>query len=131
MDKLIREQDLAIAIQQRYVAAKYSIELVLEASKPEKVIPESIEKLSIHEKLMSNYLEMFKRAPFSSKGSSEDKHLKAWVDNMSKAGAERSFPNMTTAGNVLEATRILMRSRQQLMTKLTLSMLWDQVRGRS
>ena len=29
-DKLIREQDLAIAIQQRYVAAKESIEMVLE-----------------------------------------------------------------------------------------------------
>ena len=42
-DKLIRVQDLAVAIQQRYVVAKDSIELVLEASK--KAIPDNIERL--------------------------------------------------------------------------------------
>ena len=92
MGMLIRVQDLAIAIQQRYVAAKYSFELFLEV--PKKAIPDSIEKLRINEKLMRNYLDM--RSTFSPKGSSEDKHLKAWVDNMSKAGAERSFPNLTS-----------------------------------
>ena len=42
-EKLVRAQDLVVAIQQRFVAAKDSIELVLEASK--KAIPESIEPL--------------------------------------------------------------------------------------
>ena len=46
-DKLIQAQDLAMVIQQKYVGAKDSIELVLEASK--KAIPDSIEKLLIHE----------------------------------------------------------------------------------
>ena len=55
-DKLIWVQDLSIAIQQRYGAAKDSIELVLEASK--KSIPDSIKKLRVHEKLMRNYLDM-------------------------------------------------------------------------
>ena len=59
-DKLIRTQDLAIAIQQRYVATKASIELVLEASK--KAIPDSIEKLCVYEKLMRNYLDMHERS---------------------------------------------------------------------
>ena len=71
------------AIQQRYVAA--SIELVLEASK--RAIPDSIEKLRVHEKLMRNYLDTYERATFSPKGSSEDKPLKAWGDNIiSKLG---------------------------------------------
>ena len=65
-DKLIRVQELAIAIQQRYVAAKDSNELVLETSK--KAIPESIEKLFVHEKLMRNYLDMFELSTFSLKG---------------------------------------------------------------
>ena len=66
---------MAIAIQQRYVAAKDSIELVLEASK--NAIPDSIEKLRVHDKLMRNYLDMHERSTFSPKGSSMDKHLKA------------------------------------------------------
>ena len=62
---------------------------------------------------------MYERATFSPKGSSEDKYLKDWITNMSKAGAERMFPNLTTAANVLEVMRILMRSRQQDRVKLT------------
>ena len=50
------------AIQQRYVAAKDSIELVLEASK--KAIPDSIEGFCIHEKLMINYLNMHESLTF-------------------------------------------------------------------
>ena len=63
--------------QQTYVPAKDSIELVLEASK--KAIPDNIEKLSVHEKMMRNYLDMYrdKRSKFWPKGSSEDKHFKA------------------------------------------------------
>ena len=76
-------------VQQRYVVAKDSIELILEASK--KAIPDNIEKLRTFEKLMRNHLEMHKRSTFSPKGSSEDKHLKAWMENMQKAGAARSF----------------------------------------
>ena len=49
-DKLIQVQDLFIAIQQRYVAAKDAIELVLETSK--KSLPATIEKLREHEKIM-------------------------------------------------------------------------------
>ena len=54
-DKLIRVQDLLISIQQRYVAAKDAIELVLDESK--KSIPESVETLRVHKKIMRNYLE--------------------------------------------------------------------------
>ena len=46
-----------------------------------------------------------------------------------KAGAERLFPYLTTAANVNEAMRILMRARTQIGTKLTLSTVWDQVRA--
>ena len=112
---------LFCAIQQRRVAAKDSIELVLEASK--KAIPDSIEKLRVYEKMMRNYLDMHERSTFSPKGSSEDKNLKAWIENMQTAGAERSFPNLTTAANANKSMRILMRSRAQFRvgTKLTLS----------
>ena len=51
-EKLIRVQDLAIAIQQRFVAAKDSIELVLEASK--KAIPSTIDVLQSYETAMRN-----------------------------------------------------------------------------
>ena len=57
-----QDHDLAIAIQQRYVAAKDSIALVLEASK--KAIPDSIERFCIHEKLMINYLNMHESSTF-------------------------------------------------------------------
>ena len=56
-EKLIRVQDLAIAIQQRYVTAKNSIKLVLEASK--KAIPSNIEMLRTHETLMRNFLDLY------------------------------------------------------------------------
>ena len=62
------------------MAAKDSIELVLEASK--KATPDNIERLHTHEKLMRNLLDTHERSTFSSKGSSEDKHLKAWIENM-------------------------------------------------
>ncbi len=73
--KLIRVQDFCVAIQQKFVAVKHSIKLVLEASK--KAILESIEKLRIHKKIMRNFLDMCERATFVLKGSSKDKHLKA------------------------------------------------------
>ena len=85
-----------------------------------KAIPDTIKKLQVYEKSMGNYLDMYERATFTTKGSSEDKYLKAWGENMSKAGAERMFPNLTTAAIVLEAMRIQMRSRQPFGTKLTL-----------
>ena len=52
-----------VAIQQRFVAAKDSIELVLEASK--RVIPDTIERLRTHETLMRNFLNMHERSTFS------------------------------------------------------------------
>ena len=69
-------------MSQRNVAGKESVELVLEASK--KAFSDSIEKLRVHEKLMRNYLDLFELATFSPKGSGEDKHLKTWIENMSK-----------------------------------------------
>ena len=69
---------------------------------------------------------MYERLTFSPEGSSEDKHLKAWIDNMSQEGAERSFPSVTTAANAIEAMRVLTRSRAQHGTKITLSVVWDQ-----
>ena len=65
-EKLIRVQHLAVAIQQRLVAAKDSIELVLEASK--KAIQGNIEMLWTHETLMRNFLDMFERSIFSPTG---------------------------------------------------------------
>jgi hypothetical protein len=99
--KLLQVQDVLIVDPQRYVAAKGSIELVLEASK--KAIPDNIEKLRIHEKVMRNYMDMYEQAKFSPKGSSEDKHLKEW--------GVRALPN----------------SRQQSGIKPTISTVWDQV----
>ena len=112
---------MAVAIQQGYVAAKdsESIELVLGAST--KAIPDSIEKLHTHQKLMSNIwicTSVAECSTFSPKGLSKDKHLKSRIENMQKAGAESSFPNLTTAANVNEAMRILMRSRAQSGTML-------------
>ena len=62
-EKLIRVQDLAIVIQQRFVAAKDSIELVLEASK--KAIPGTIETLRSHETVMRSFLDLYQRLTFS------------------------------------------------------------------
>ena len=105
--------------------AKDSIELVLEASK--KAIPDNIERLCTHETLMRNFLDMSERSTFSPKVSAEDKHLKAWLENMQKTGAERLFPNITTAANINESMRILLRERARNGTKLTLSVVWDHV----
>ena len=55
-DQAIRMQDLLIALQQRYVAGKDSIERVLEASK--KSIPNRVGALWDHELVMSNFLEL-------------------------------------------------------------------------
>ncbi len=109
-EKLIRVQDLFVAIQRRFAAAKDSIELVLETSK--KSIPESIERLRIHEKIMRNYVDLYERATFSTKGSYEDKLLGDWLKFMMKTGSEQKFPNTATASKAIESARILMRSRQ-------------------
>ena len=90
---------------------KDSIELVLEASK--KAIPDNIEKLCTHENSMRNFLDMHERSAFAPKGSAEDKHLKAWLENMQRTGAERLFPNITTTASVNESMRILLRVRYQ------------------
>ncbi len=66
-DKRIRVQDLFVAIQQRFAAAKDSIELVLETSY--KSIPESIDQLRIHEKIMRNYVDFHEGSAISPKGS--------------------------------------------------------------
>jgi hypothetical protein len=95
-------QDLLIALQQRYVAGKDSIEVVLEASK--KAIPSSVGALRSNEIVMSNFLDLIERATFSPERSAHDKHLKAWIENMQKTGSEGLFPNPATAANVNEAT---------------------------
>ena len=74
-EKLIRVQDLAIAVQQRFVAAKDSIELVLEASKKPVQVQGSIEALRSHETVMRNFLDLHERSTFSPQGSANDKHL--------------------------------------------------------
>ena len=104
-DQAIRLQDLAITLQQRYVAGKDSIELVLTASK--KAIPgnRDVKALRNHEIVMTNFLELFERATFSPDGSGHDKHLIAWIKTMQKVGSEALFPNSTTAANVHEVTR--------------------------
>ena len=79
-EKLIGVQDLAIAIQQRFVAAKDSIELVLEALK--KAIPGNVEALRSHETGMRNFLDLNEHSTFSSKCLAEDKHLNAWIKFM-------------------------------------------------
>ena len=101
---------MAIALQQRYVAGKDSIELVLTAS--EKAIPGNVGALRNHEIEMTNFLELFERATSSPVGSAHDKHLKAWIENMQKVGSEALFPNSTTAANVNEVTKTLLRNRR-------------------
>ncbi len=120
-EKLIREQDLFLAILQRFAAARDSVELVFKTSK--KSIPESIERLRIHEKIMRNYLELYERATFSAKGSYEDKFLGDWLKLMTKTVLEQRFPNTATASNAIEAARILMRG----WVKLVQSVVWDQI----
>ena len=71
-------QDLAIALHQRYVAGKDSIEVVLEASK--RSIPNSVAAFRSHKTVMRNFLDLIERATFSKEGSAHDKHLKAWME---------------------------------------------------
>ena len=75
-------QDLAVALQLRYVRGKDAIELVLESSK--KAIPSGVGALREQEVVMANYLDLFERATFAPEGSANDKHLKAWIKNMQK-----------------------------------------------
>ena len=114
--KLVRMQDLGIALHQRYVAGKESIEVVLEASKRE--IPNNIEALQSHETVMRNFLGLFELATFSKEGSAQDKHLKAWIEFMQRTGSEKLFPNLTTAANENESMRVLLRERRQNGTTL-------------
>ena len=76
-DQAIRLQDVAVALHQRYVAGKDSIEQVLTASK--KAIPGNVGALRNHEIVMTNFLELYERATFSPEGSAHDKHLKTWI----------------------------------------------------
>ena len=74
-DKAIRMQDLLIALQERYVDGKDSMEVVLEASK--KAIPNTVAALRSHETVMWSFLDLIERATFSPEESAHDKHLKA------------------------------------------------------
>ena len=100
-EKLIRVQDLAIAIQQRFVVAKDYIELVLEAS--EKAIPGNIEALRTHETVMRNFLDLHELSTFSTKGSAEDKHLKAWIEFMQ--GRDRKNYSLTLQPRQMSTSR--------------------------
>ena len=119
-------QDLFVAIQLRFAAARDSIELVLETSK--KSFPESFERLRIHEKIMRDYVDLYERETFSTKGSYEDKFLGDWLKFMMKTGSEQKFLNTATASNAIESAKILMRSRQGGL-KLVQSVVWDQIRS--
>ena len=85
-DKAIRMQDRLIAVQQRFLAGKDSIEVVLEASK--KAIPNGLGALQSHEIVMLNFLDLIECATFFPEGSAHDKHLKAWMEFMQRRGSE-------------------------------------------
>ena len=76
---------------------------------------------------MTNFLDLFERATFSPEGSAQDKHLQTLIENMQKVGAEILFPNSTTAANVNEGTRTLLRDRRNSGVPLESSVVWDQV----
>ena len=79
---------------------------------------------------MTNFLELYERATFSPEGSAHNKHLKTWIENMmQKVGSEALFPNSTTATNVNEVTRTLLRNRRTTGVPLESSVVWDQVRA--
>ncbi len=103
--------------------------MVLETSK--KSIPESIDRLRFHEKIMSNYVDLYERAKFAQRGSHKDKFLgigSIWLKFIVETGSEQRFPNNATASNnAIESARILMRSRQDGV-KLVHSVAWDQIR---
>ena len=65
---------------------KDSIELVLAASK--KAISNGVGALRNHEIVMSNFLDLWESTTLSPEGSAHDKHLKTWMENMQKIGAE-------------------------------------------
>ena len=108
------------------MAEKDSIEIVLEASK--KAIPNNVAALLSHETVVWNFLDLIERATFSPEGSAHDKHLKAWMKFRQKIGSEILFPNPTTAANVNEAMRILLKERRTigaLSAALEFSVIWD------
>ena len=74
---------------------------------------------------MGNFLDLYERATFSPEGSAHDKHLKAWIENMQKTGSLECFPETTTASNVNEGTRILLRERMQNGSQLNFAAVWD------
>ena len=98
---------------------------MLEASK--RAIPNTIKALLSHETVMRKFLDLFERATFSKEGSAQDKHLKAWLKFMQKIGSEKLFPNPTTAANINESMRILLRERRLNGTTLDISVVCDQV----
>ena len=106
---------------------KDSIQVVLEASK--RSIPNSVAALWNHATVMSNFLDLIERATFSKEGSAHDKHRKAWMEFMLKIRSQKLFPNPTTASNVNEAMRVLLRERRMNGTALDLFVVWDQVRA--
>jgi hypothetical protein len=115
------------AIQLRFAAARDSIELVLGTSKQS--IPESIEILRIHEKIMRNYVDLYECTTVSPRGSNEipPNFPGDWLKFMMKTCLEQRFPNTATASNAIETARILLRSRQGV--KLVQSVVWDQIRS--
>ena len=102
---------------------KDSIQVVLEASK--RSIPNSIGLLRSNETVMSNFLDLIERATFSKEGSAHDKHRKAWMEFMLKIRSQKLFPNPTTASNVNEAMRVLLRERRTTSAALDFSVVWD------
>ena len=78
---------------------------------------------------MANYLDLHELSTFEPEGSAHDKHLKAWIENMQKTASLEFFPNSTTASNVNEGTRILLRERAQKGTPLRFAAVWDTVRN--
>jgi hypothetical protein len=73
---------------------------------------ESTERLKIHKTIMRHYVDLYKRATFSLRGSHEDKFLGDWLKFMLKTGSEQRFPDTATASNAIESARILTRSRK-------------------
>ena len=79
--------------------------------------------------MVLNFLDLIERATLSPEGSAHDKHLKAWMEFMQRRGSEKLFPNPTTAANVNEATRVLLRVRKRTGMPLDAAVVWDQVRS--
>ncbi len=73
---------------------------------------ESTERLKIHKTIMRHYVDLYKRATFSLRGSHEDKFLGDWLKFMMKTVSEQRFLITTTASDAIESARTLMRLRQ-------------------